>query len=85
MMRGPRFLLVLTALVLPVGPAVAVEVVTGKIKAIVADKNQFVVADSRGKETAYTLADTGKVRTAAPPRGANFPKSALESSPRGAR
>jgi hypothetical protein len=63
MMRLPKVLLVLAVLVLLAGPAAAGEAVMGTIKSVTADKNQFVLRDSHGKDALYTLVDAGKVRT----------------------
>jgi Cu/Ag efflux protein CusF len=64
MMRLPKSLLVVLVLALFLGlvsPALAAEA-KGKIKTINADKNEFVVTDTDGKDWTFTLSDEAKVR-----------------------
>jgi hypothetical protein len=65
MIRLPKWVLVVLALALVVGlaaPVLAAETAKGKIKSVTADKEQFVLTDTNGKDWTFMLDAKGTVQ-----------------------
>ena len=64
MIRLPKWFLIVLAmtLLLAVAAPVLADEVKGKIKSITADKREFTVTDSDGKNHEFVLNEDGKVR-----------------------
>jgi len=65
MIRLPKWMLVVLALALVIGlsaPLVAAEMAKGKIKSVTADKQEFVLTDTNGKDWTFHLDPKATVR-----------------------
>jgi hypothetical protein len=62
MIRLPKWVLVVLALALVVGTAAAAETAKGKIKSVTADKQEFVLTDTAGKDWTFHMDPKATVR-----------------------
>jgi hypothetical protein len=62
MIRLPKWMLVVLALALVVGTASAAETAKGKIKSVTADKQEFVLTDTNGKDWTFHMDPKATVR-----------------------
>jgi Cu/Ag efflux protein CusF len=65
MIRLPKWMLIVLALALVIGlsaPVVAAETAKGKIKSVTADKREFVLTDTNGKDWTFHMDDKATVR-----------------------
>ncbi len=62
MIRLPKWVFVVLALTLVVGTAVAADTAKGKIKSVTADKQEFVLTDTNGKDWTFHMDPKATVR-----------------------
>jgi Cu/Ag efflux protein CusF len=62
MIRLPKWMFVVLALALVVGTAAAAETAKGKIKSVTADKQEFVLTDTNGKDWTFNMDDKATVK-----------------------